>query len=66
MKYDNEQRESLDLLGGWIAAKTFLITWSCRGFPGDRNYQMITSKVRDIDAGVFVFKQKTTENRKPA
>lgn len=33
-------------------------------FPGNRNNQMIISKIRDIDAGVSAFKQKAPENKK--
>lgn len=52
------------MLGGWIAGKTFLITQPGQGFPGNRNDQMIISKIRDIDAGVSAFKQKKPRKQK--
>lgn len=36
-KYQNEQRDSLDSLGGWLAGKTFVIAQLGQGFLGDRN-----------------------------
>ena len=55
-KYENEQRDSLDSLGGWLAGKTFVIAQPGQEFIGDRNASSLI-KTRD-DERVSVLKQK--------